>query len=167
MQSRIKSPVQTIPGSLEALRKLNDGAMQTGVPATTLLLVAIRASQINSCSVCTDMHTRELRQLGENETRLNMIAAWREAPYFTDAERAVLALTEAATRIADRPDAVTDAIWDEVAKHFDERQLGAIVLAIASINAWNRLNAVTRQITGEWVQQWIAPPGGAAAAKAA
>ena len=81
--------------------------------------------------------------------------AWREAPYFTDAERAALALTEAATRIADRPDPIPDEVWDEAARHYDESQLAGLVIAIAGINAWNRINAVTRQITGEWVGQWV------------
>lgn len=164
MRPRINSPVVTFPGALAALRQLNDAAMQAGVPEKTLLLVEIRASQINACSVCTDMHTRELKALGETDTRLMMIAAWRETPYFDDAERAALALTEAATRMADRPEGVTDAIWDEAAHHFDERQLGALVLTIASINAWNRINATTRTMTGEWINQLITVKGAAKAA---
>jgi alkylhydroperoxidase family enzyme len=87
-----------------------------------------------------------------------MVGAWREAPYFSDAERAALALTEAATRLADRPDPVPDEVWDEAARHYDETQLGGLVLAIATINAFNRVNAATRQITGEWVGQYITRP---------
>ena len=124
-----------------------------GVPETTLYLVEARASQINGCSVCLDMHSRELKATGEPDERVFMVGAWREAPYFSDAERAALALTEAATRLADRPDPVPDEVWDEAARHYDETQLAGLVLAIATINAFNRVNAATRQITGEWVCQ--------------
>ncbi len=126
--------------------------------------MALRASQINGCSVCVDMHSRELKAAGEHDVRIFTIAAWRETPDFTDAERAVLALTEAATRVADHPDPVSDEVWSEAAKHFDGPQLGALVLAIASINTWNRINATTRQVTGEWVSQWI--PSGQRAVQA-
>jgi alkylhydroperoxidase family enzyme len=93
--------------------------------------------------------------MGESDERIVMVGAWREATYFTDAERAALALAEAVTRIADRPDPVSDQVWEEAARHYDEAQLGALVLSIASINAWNRLNVATRQITGEWVAEII------------
>jgi AhpD family alkylhydroperoxidase len=126
------------------------------VPATTLHLVEARASQISGCSVCLDMHSRELKAEGEPDERVFMVGAWREAPYFNDAERAALALTEVATRLADRSDPVPDEVWEEAARHYDESQLAGLVLAIASINAWNRINA--RQITGEWVEQWIGRP---------
>jgi AhpD family alkylhydroperoxidase len=155
MQPRIESPVMTNPGAMRALQQFGAAIHQAGLPETTLLLVAMRASQINGCSVCVDMHSRELKAAGEPDERILTISAWRETPYFTDAERAVLALTEAATRLADRPDPVSDEVWTEAARHFDDRQLGALVLAIASINAWNRINATTRQVTGEWVSQWI------------
>ena len=95
------------------------------------------------------MHSRELKAAGESDARINTVAAWREAPYFTDAERAALALTEAVTRLADRPDPGPDEVWDEAARHYDEAQLAALVLSIATINTWNRINAATRQITGE------------------
>ena len=114
------------------------------------------ASQINGCSVCADMHSRELKAAGEPDERIFTLATWRETPYFSDAERAALALTEAATRLADRSDPVADEVWEEAARHFDEAQLSALVVAIACINAWNRLNAITRQITGPWVDQFIA-----------
>jgi alkylhydroperoxidase family enzyme len=103
------------------------------------------------------MHSRELQAAGEPAHRIFTVAAWRETPYFSDAERAALALTEAATRIADTPDAVSDEVWEEAARHYDEQQLSALVVAIATINVWNRINATTRQVTGEWVSQWIAP----------
>jgi alkylhydroperoxidase family enzyme len=104
------------------------------------------------------MHSRQSKAAGEPDERIFMVGAWREAPYFSDAERAALALTEAATRLADRPDPVPDEVWNEAARHYDEAQLAGLVLAIAVINAFNRVNAATRQITGEWVRQYISQP---------
>jgi alkylhydroperoxidase family enzyme len=103
------------------------------------------------------MHWRELRAAGEPDERIFMVGAWREAPYFSDAERAALALTEAATRLADRSDPIPDEVWEEAARHYDESRLAGLVVAIAAINAWNRINAATRQVTGNWVDQWITP----------
>ncbi len=156
MQPRIDNPAMALPGAMQGLHKLSSAAQRSGVPATTHYLIHLRASQINGCSVCVDMHSRELEHAGEPAERINTVAVWREAPYFTEAERAALALTEAVTRLADRPDPVPDEIWDEAARHYDEPQLAALVISIASINAWNRINASTRQITGEWVEQLIA-----------
>ena len=158
MESRIKNPALAVPGALQALQNLGAAARSSGLPATTLYLVEARASQINGCSVCLDMHSRELKAAGEPDERVFMVGAWRESPYYSDAERAALALTEAVTRLADRPDAVSDEVWDEAARHYDEPQLAALVLAIATINAWNRVNAATRQVTGKWVEQWISKP---------
>jgi AhpD family alkylhydroperoxidase len=164
MQPRIDNPAQTVPGAMQALLKLSNAAHHTGVPATTHYLLHLRASQINGCSGCVDIHSRELKAAGESDERINTVAAWRETPYFTDAERAALALTEAVTRLADRPDAVPDEVWDESARHYEETQLGALVISIATINTWNRINAATRQITGEWVEQAIRKePAGEAA----
>jgi AhpD family alkylhydroperoxidase len=154
----MNNPVMTVPGAMDALQKLGTAARRAGVPATTLYLIEVRASQINGCSVCLDMHTRELKAAGEPDERVLMVGAWREAPYFSDAERAALALTEAATRLADRSDPVPDEVWEEAARHYDESQLAGLVVAIASINAWNRINAATRQVTGEWVDRWISRP---------
>jgi AhpD family alkylhydroperoxidase len=162
MQNRIDNPALTLPGALRALQGIADAVRRGGVPETTLQLVQLRASQINGCGVCIDMHSRELRNAGEPEARIDTVAAWRDVSYFTEAERAALALAEAATRIADRSDAVPDEVWDEAARHYDERQLAALVLAIAAINAWNRLNVATRQISGEWVDRWVTPIGRAA-----
>jgi AhpD family alkylhydroperoxidase len=117
-------------------------------------LVSLRASQINGCAVCLDMHTRGARKAGETDERLFTVAAWRDAPYFTEAERAALALTEAGTRLADRADSVSDAVFDEAATHYDERALAALVVCIAAINTWNRLNVITGQKAGEWTAQW-------------
>src|SRR6476646_4909612 len=152
MQPRIDSPALPLPCVMAALQRLGVAAKKAGVPETTLYLIELRASQINCCSVCADMHSRELKAAGEPDERINTVAAWRETPYFTDAERAALALTEAVTRLADRPDPVPDEVWDEAGRHYDEAQLAALVISIASINTWNRINAATRQITGEWVE---------------
>jgi AhpD family alkylhydroperoxidase len=155
MEPRIDSPAESIPGAMQALLKLGSATKHAGVPATTHYLLQLRASQINGCSVCVDMHSRELKAAGEPDERVNLVATWREAPYFTDAERAALALTEAATRLADRPEPVPDEVWDEAARHYDEAQLAALVLSIATINTWNRINAATRQITGEEIERYI------------
>jgi AhpD family alkylhydroperoxidase len=163
MQARIKNPALSVPGALEALQQLGASATASGIPETTLYLAHLRASQINGCSVCVDIHSRELEHAGESSERIHTLAAWRETPYFSEAERAALALTEAATRLADNPDPVPDEIWDEAARHYTEEQLAALVVAIAAINAFNRLNAATRQVTGRWVQQ-IVEAGAAQAA---
>jgi AhpD family alkylhydroperoxidase len=155
MQARIKNPALSVPGALEALQQLGMSAATAGIPENTLYLMHLRASQINGCSVCVDIHSRELEHAGESSERIHTLAAWRETPYFTDAERAALALTEAATRLADRPDPVPDEVWDEAARHYTEDQLAALVIAIASINAFNRVNAATRQMTGRWVAQVV------------
>ena len=157
MHARIDNPVQIVPGAMQALQKLSHSANRAGLPETTLKLVELRASQINGCSVCVDMHSRELKALGESDARILTLAAWRETPYFSDAERAALALTEAATRLADRAKAISDEVWDEAARHYDKLELAGLVIAIAAINAWNRINATTRQITGDWVDEWITP----------
>lgn len=150
MQPRMKNPAMIIPEAMQALHALGKAAERGGVPQRTLGLVHLRASQINGCSVCVDMHARQLNSMDETTERLFAVAAWREAPYFTDAERAALALAEAVTRLADRPDPVPDEIWNEAARHYDERGLAALVLSIAAVNVWNRLNASTRQVAGEW-----------------
>ncbi|NUP02617.1 MAG: carboxymuconolactone decarboxylase family protein [Nonomuraea sp.] len=118
------------------------------LPAATQELVKIRASQINGCGFCTDMHTKEATHAGETPTRLNLIAAWREATVFTDAERAALELAEQGTRIADAAGGVTDEAWENAAKHYDEEQLGALVSLIALINAFNRANVIVQQPAG-------------------
>lgn len=150
MQARMQNPAMLVPDAFAALMALGKAAQGGGVPDATHLLVQLRASQINGCSVCVDMHARDMRKAGESDERLFAVAAWREAPYFTDAERAALALTECVTRLSDRPDPVPDEVWNEAARHYDEMALGTVVLAIASINVWNRLNVATRQVAGEW-----------------
>ncbi|MGV1046958.1 MAG: carboxymuconolactone decarboxylase family protein [Solirubrobacterales bacterium] len=163
MEPRIDHPAQTAAGAMQALRSLDEATKRAGVPEGTDELIKLRAGQINGCSGCVDLHSRALKARGESDARIFMVAAWRESTYFTDAERAALALAEAVTRIADRPDSVSDEVWEEVARHYDEAQLGALVLSIASINAWNRLNVATRQITGEWVAELVKSMPAAAA----
>ncbi len=150
MHARMKHPVMILPDAMRALHALDKATEVDGLPDVTRKLVHLRASQINGCSVCVEMHSRELKDAGEPDARLFAVAAWRDAPYFTDAERAALSLTEAVTRLCDRPDPVPDEIWDEVARHYDEPARAALILQIAQINVWNRLNAATRQVAGDW-----------------
>src|SRR5215203_3680204 len=150
MQARMTNPVFVVPEALKALNSLGTSIAKGGVPNTTLELVRLRASQINGCSMCVEMHARDLKKTGEKDERLFAVAAWREAPYFTDAERAALALTEAATRISDRGDAVSDDIWNEAANHYDEKALAALIIEIALINFWNRLTVTVRQPAGSY-----------------
>lgn len=152
MQSRIKNPALLIPGAMQALQALASSVERSGLPANTIELIHLRASQINGCGVCLDMHHRFAKKRGESDERLFAVAAWRDTPYFSDAERAALALTEAVTRLSDRSDPVPDDIWHEAARHYSDEGLAALVLAIASINVWNRLNVTTRQVAGEWMK---------------
>jgi AhpD family alkylhydroperoxidase len=167
MHARINNPAMIFPDAIKALRALSAVTETGGVPQKTLELVHLRASQINGCSVCVDMHARMLKKHDTDE-RLFAVAAWRDAPYFTDAERAALALTECVTRLSDRSDPVPDEVWNEAARHYDERALGTLVLAISAINVWNRLNVATRQVAGEWLKsadarQWVENSAAAAA----
>jgi AhpD family alkylhydroperoxidase len=150
MEARMKNPVMTIPGAMQATLALSEAVKKGGVPERTLLLVQLRASQINGCSFCVDMHARDARKADETEQRLYAVGAWRDAPYFTPEERAALALTEAATRVQDSADPVPDAIWEEAKRHYGERELGTLVLAIAMINFWNRTNIPVKQVAGSW-----------------
>ena len=150
MEARMKNPAMVLPGVWQPIQALNEAVGQGGVPPSTLELVHLRVSQVNGCSACVDAGARTAKKGGETDERLFAVAAWREAPYFTDAERAALALAEAATRLADRPDPVPDEIWDEAAAHYDERGLAALVLMIGVTNLFNRLNATTRQVAGAW-----------------
>lgn len=160
MQARMTSPALKLPGVLDALQALSQAASQAGgaagLPRATVELVNLRASQINGCAVCLDMHTRGAKRAGEPDERLATLPAWRDAPYFSEAERAALALVEAGTRLADRDRAVPDQVFDEAARHYGEEALAALIVHIAAINAWNRLNVITGQVTGEWTEQWVA-----------
>ncbi|MET8585953.1 carboxymuconolactone decarboxylase family protein [Streptomyces collinus] len=151
MEARLNlfaSPVATRFGThlVAAGRALAESAL----PAVTQELVKLRASQINGCGFCTDMHTKDAAEAGEAATRLNLVAVWREATVFTEAERAALELTEQGTRIADAAGGVTDEAWANAAKHYDEEQLAALVCAIALINAFNRGNLIVRQPAGDY-----------------
>ncbi|OWV74590.1 alkylhydroperoxidase [Rhizobium sp. R339] len=150
MQERMGNPALVLPGAMQALNALGKVPTETGLSPQLIELVNLRASQINGCSVCIDGHPRIAKKLGETDERLFAVSAWRDTPYFSDAERAALALTEAVTRVSDRADPVPDEIWDEATRHYDGKSLAALVIAIANINVWNRLNIATRQIAGAW-----------------
>lgn len=152
MQARMTNPAMIVPDAMPALQALGAALKKSGVPSSLLELTHLRASQINGCSVCVDMHARFLKKGGETDERIFAVGAWREAPYFTDAERAALVLTEAVTRLSDRADPVPDEIWDEAVRHYDEPVLAALILSIATVNLWNRLNAATRQVAGAWMK---------------
>ncbi|MFB8771268.1 carboxymuconolactone decarboxylase family protein [Streptomyces broussonetiae] len=141
------------PVALKFMKGINNAGRvvsDSTLPAATQELVKIRASQINGCGFCTDMHTKDAAHAGETAVRLHLIAAWREATVFTDAERAALELTEEGTRIADAAGGVSDEVWENAAKHYDEDQLAALVSLIALINTYNRLNVLVRQPAGSY-----------------
>lgn len=149
MQARMKNPAEVLPEARKPLHALYAALAKGGVAPQTLHLVHLRASQINGCGFCVDGGVKHAKKAGETDERLFAVSAWREAPYFTDAERAALALSEAMTRLSDREDAVPDQIWNEAAKHYDEPALAALVLWIAITNLYNRLNVTTRQPAGK------------------
>lgn len=148
MKARISNPAMLLPDFLKAFQAAGKALEDAGVPKKTLHLVHLRVSQINGCAVCLDFH-RHFAKDEESPERLMTVCAWRETPYFEPAERAALALAEHATRLADRGDAVPDAVWDEAAKHYEEKGLAVLVAQIALVNAFNRINAATRQIAGQ------------------
>ncbi|ACS59744.1 alkylhydroperoxidase like protein, AhpD family (plasmid) [Rhizobium leguminosarum bv. trifolii WSM1325] len=150
MQERMGNPALVLPAAMQALNALSKVPTETGLSPKLLELVNLRASQINGCSVCIDGHWRIARKHGETDERLFAVAGWRDAPYYSDAERAALGLAEAITRLSDRADPVPDDIWDEATRHYDGKSLAALVIAIANINVWNRLNVATRQVAGQW-----------------
>jgi AhpD family alkylhydroperoxidase len=150
MEARMKNPAALLPGAFDAIMGINAAVARGGAPEPVLHLAHLRASQINACGACIDGGVKFAKQAGESDDRLYAVSAWREAPYFTDAERAALALTEAMTRLDDRADAVPDAIWREAQAHFDERALAALVMHVAVTNLFNRLNVTTRQVAGSW-----------------
>lgn len=135
---------------LKHIISANQAVSKSTLPAATQELVKLRASQINGCGFCTDMHSKDAAHAGETSTRLNLVAAWREATVFTDAERAALELTEQGTRIADAAGGVTDDAWANAAKHYDEDELAALVSLIALINTFNRMNVIVQRPAGEY-----------------
>jgi AhpD family alkylhydroperoxidase len=142
------NPVFILPEAMQAMFALNKPT-EDKLPLRLRKLVHLRASQINGCSVCVDMHAKELQHDGTPLEHIFAVAAWRETPYFTDAERAALELTESLTRIADQPDPVPDAVWEKVTRHFKEPEIAALLVSIALINSWNRFNVAVRMIAGE------------------
>ena len=146
MEARMKNPAAVLPGAWDAVVALNKASEAGGVPADTLELVHLRVSQVNACSACVASAAKS----AQSPERMATVAAWRESPYFTDEERAALALAEAATRLADSTDPVPDAIWDEATTYYDEQGMAALILKIAVTNVFNRLNRVTRQVAGAW-----------------
>jgi len=150
MQPRMKNPFQILPDALQGLLAVAKATEAAEVPAVTFKLAQLRASQINGCGFCNDMHAKELKKLGEKDERIFAVAAWRDTKYFNEAERAALALTEAVTRLPDRPDAVPDEVWNEAKEHYNEKQLSALLIQIALINAFNRVSVPTKQIAGSW-----------------
>jgi AhpD family alkylhydroperoxidase len=151
MQPRMKNPATFLPGALEGMHAVHKAIEKGGVPRAILELTSLRASQINGCSVCVDIHSRAMGKLGEKDERIFSVSAWREAPYYSEKERAALALAEAESRVSDRPDAVPDEVWNEAGRHFNDMELSALVTSIALCNLFNRINAATRQISGEWI----------------
>jgi AhpD family alkylhydroperoxidase len=141
-------PAFVVPDAMDALTALNKAMDRTGLSPRLRELVHLRASQINGCGACAVQHNRIAKKLGETDERLWAVATWRDAPYFDDAEKAALALTEDMTRLADDAAQVSDGVWDEASAHFDELQLAALVMTIAQINLWNRMNVATRQVAG-------------------
>jgi AhpD family alkylhydroperoxidase len=156
MEPRLDLPGSTVTTKfVKYLVSAGKVVTDSALPAATQELVKLRASQINGCAFCTDMHTKDALQAGETQLRLNLVAVWREAAVFTEAERAALELAEQGTRIADAATGVTDEAWANAAKHYDEDQLAALVSLVAEINAWNRLNVITRQPAGDYQPgQW-------------
>jgi len=149
MTARMTNPAKVLPDTVTGVQGLFKAIYQGGVPKTTLDLVHLRASQINGCGYCVDSGVTHAQQAGESVDRLLRVVSWRESDLFTDAERAALALTEAATRMADQADPVPDAVWDDAADHFDEKGLSALILMIATTNFFNRINVTIKQPAGE------------------
>ena len=150
LTARMPNPAMVIPEAMKPIQALFGSISGGGVPQATLDLVHLRVSQVNGCSPCVEGGWRTARKAGEADERIFAVAAWRESPYYSEAERAALALAEAVTRLSDRPDPVPDEIWDAAARHYDERGLAALILMIATANFFNRLNVSTRQPAGAW-----------------
>ena len=148
MTARMKNPAAVIPAAMKPIMELLTIVRSADLPASIVELTHLRASQINGCSSCVDSGTRQAAKLGESPERLAAVVAWRHTPYFTDAERAALALTESVTRLSDSSDPVPDSVWNEATRHFDESALAALLLSISVTNVFNRLNVATGQVAG-------------------
>jgi AhpD family alkylhydroperoxidase len=152
MTPRMKNPAEVIPEVLQPIQAISAAAFKSGAAPATHALVHLRISQINGCAQCMDGGAKHAKQAGETDERLFALAGWREAPYYTEAERAALALAESVTRLGDRSDPVPDEIWEEANRHYGEPELAGLLLSIATANFFNRLNVPTRQIAG--AQKW-------------
>lgn len=150
MKARMSNPASVIPGAWDAVSALAHVSDGFGISETTRAVVHLRVSQINGCSSCVDASAKTGKTNGLTDEQAATVAAWRDAPYFTDTDRAALALAECVTRLADRSDPVPDLVWDEAARHYDEQALAALLLWIAAVNTFNRLNVPTRQVAGAW-----------------
>jgi AhpD family alkylhydroperoxidase len=145
----MRNPVEVLPAAMEPLLSLSK--VSGDLPESLRRLIHLRISEINGCAACIEGHVRTLKQEGGDVDKSLLVAAWRDAPAFTDAERAALALAEALTRLADRSDPVPDTLWAEAEANFDEAQRAALIVSIAVTNVWNRLNVAVRQVPGAWV----------------
>lgn len=145
IERRMANPAQLLPGAYQGIARILGAIGEGGVPSTTLELAALRASQINGCSACVQSHLEALQAEGAPIEKIVGVAAWGESPYFDDAERAALALTDALTRMADSHDPVPDELWREVTKHYEERQVAALLLQISLLNLFNRVNVSVRE----------------------
>jgi len=152
IQPRMKNPAMLIPEAMQPFMAFVAAVRNSGVSQRALDLVHLRASQINGCSFCVYLGSRELKKAGETDDRLFSLAAWREAPFFTEAERAALALAEVVTRLSDRSDPVPEEIWNEATLHYDEKAIAALIVWVATTNLFNRINATTKQVAGD--SQW-------------
>ena len=148
MQARMKNPAVVLPEAMPAIQALYAATAKGGIPPALGHLVHLRTSQINGCGACVDGGVKHAKKAGETDERLFAVSAWRDTPYFNDAERAALALSEEVTRLSDRSDPVPDAVWNEASKHFDEKGLASLLLVISLTNVFNRLNVATRQVAG-------------------
>ncbi|MBB3662700.1 AhpD family alkylhydroperoxidase [Prauserella sediminis] len=148
MQGRLDGLQSAAAGGFKAMYAMESFLAGSDVPQGLLHLLKLRVSQINGCGYCVDMHARDAAADGESTERVNGVAAFREMPYFTEAERAALELAEAATRLADNPHGVPDDVWQAARKHYDDTHLSTLIMAIAAINAWNRINVTNRTVAG-------------------
>jgi len=146
----MKNPAMLIEGAMQSILNLKETIDHSGLDPVLAHLTHLRVSQINGCGFCVDMGWKTARKAGISDERLFAVAAWRETPYFTEAERAALALAEHATRLADRSDPVPDEIWQAARQHFSEQELAALVLSISLTNLFNRINVTTAQLAGTW-----------------
>jgi AhpD family alkylhydroperoxidase len=147
IETRMTNPLLMFPDAFKAIQAVHEATSAADLPDATRYIVRLRASQINGCSFCAEMHSREMRAAGESDERIFTVAAWRDAPYFSDAERAALALTEALTRLSDRVDPIPDGLWNDVREHYDTQATAALLIEIGVIN---RVNVAARQRAGSY-----------------